>query len=510
MKFVDIGERLRQQETAELLTAAPTVNLSVASANAVGTSNYFARADHSHAITSSANPGGAASLLSTTAAGCLQLLRLGVGAACGGDNQIAMADGGSIGIIGNELLTFNAAGNATFSGVGSVVVPDGSWVGADAACSWVFDSTNGDVTTLDDVGINEVAPDSWLHITDDNTLTKHLLHLKGGGVGGNFGMLVEAAGGDDLFLIDTLTYYVTMATTGGRVGIGTATPGTDLDVSGGFRVAGFQYPAAGAGMELNYQAGVGYIAAHDRTGATYMPLKLNGSNVEIGIAGNELLTFNAAGTAVFSGCSLAVSAAIATMTFTSTTGTNEAFQIYRNTGGDMYFGKNRSAVGGLAPGALAYAGVWNVEGAYAAQIATNGAVRVTVDAAGGVTIAGLGGGGNQDVGADNAGLLYVPFVSDAKFKKDVESISGALEAICSLRGVAFDWDLTEIEKIGLDFKNGDRQVGLIAQEVEPHLPLVVGDSSKGYKTVDIKKVIPYLVEAIKAQQIQIEELQGAL
>jgi len=116
MNFVDIGERLRQQETAELLTAAPTVNLSVASANAVGTSNYFARADHSHAITSSSNPGATAAILSTTAAGCLQLLRLGIGVGCTNNNQIAMVDGASIGIPGNELLTFNAAGTAVFSG----------------------------------------------------------------------------------------------------------------------------------------------------------------------------------------------------------------------------------------------------------------------------------------------------------------------------------------------------------------------------------------------------------
>ncbi len=69
-----------------------------------------------------------------------------------------LPDGGTIGIDGNELLTFNAAGTAVFSGVGSVQVPDGAWVGADAACSWVFDSTNGDVTTLDKVGVGTTVP----------------------------------------------------------------------------------------------------------------------------------------------------------------------------------------------------------------------------------------------------------------------------------------------------------------------------------------------------------------
>lgn len=73
-------------------------------------------------------------------------------------------DGGTYGIAANELLTVNAAGNFTFSGVTSVVVPDGCWVGADAACSWVFDSTNGDVTTLDNVGIGTAAPSYKLAI----------------------------------------------------------------------------------------------------------------------------------------------------------------------------------------------------------------------------------------------------------------------------------------------------------------------------------------------------------
>ena len=34
------------------------------------------------------------------------------------------------------------------------------------------------------VGINQTSPDSWLHIEDDNTPTRHVLHLKGGGASG--------------------------------------------------------------------------------------------------------------------------------------------------------------------------------------------------------------------------------------------------------------------------------------------------------------------------------------
>ncbi len=77
-----------------------------------------------------------------------------------------LPDGGTIGIDGNELLTFNAAGTAAFSGVGSVQVPDGAWVGADAACSWVFDSTNGDVSTLDRLGVGTRTPGAQIELSE--------------------------------------------------------------------------------------------------------------------------------------------------------------------------------------------------------------------------------------------------------------------------------------------------------------------------------------------------------
>jgi len=62
-----------------------------------------------------------------------------------------------------------------------------------------------------------------VNIEDDNTLTQHLLHLKGGGSSGAYGMLVEAANGTDLFKIDTLSYKVTFPS-GYPVGIGTDAP----------------------------------------------------------------------------------------------------------------------------------------------------------------------------------------------------------------------------------------------------------------------------------------------
>ncbi len=49
-------------------------------------------------------------------------------------------------------------------------------------------------------------------------------------------------------------------------------------------------------------------------------------------------------------------------------------------------------------------------------------------------------------------------------------------------------------------------VGLIAQEVEKVLPEIVQIREDGIKAIQYEKVVPLLVEAIKEQQVTIENL----
>ncbi len=60
--------------------------------------------------------------------------------------------------------------------------------------------------------------------------------------------------------------------------------------------------------------------------------------------------------------------------------------------------------------------------------------------------------------------------------------------------------------MSLTFSN--RQVGVIAQEVEAVLPEAVSEDAQGYKSVDYSKLTPLLIEASKAQQAQIELLKA--
>src|SRR5262249_36522146 len=102
--------------------------------------------------------------------------------------------------------------------------------------------------------------------------------------------------------------------------------------------------------------------------------------------------------------------------------------------------------------------------------------------------------------------------SDARFKREVVEIEGALAMVRALRGVRFDWKRDEFPQRG--FAQG-RQVGFIAQEVEETLPEVVSRDSEGYLAIDYAKVTPVLAEAVReladqtdAQRQEIETLRG--
>jgi tetratricopeptide (TPR) repeat protein len=95
-------------------------------------------------------------------------------------------------------------------------------------------------------------------------------------------------------------------------------------------------------------------------------------------------------------------------------------------------------------------------------------------------------------------------ISDGKLKKNVERISDALESIQNLRGVVFNWRKDRYPKMVSD---NLPQVGFIAQEVEKILPTLVFTDHEGYKHVHYANLVAVLVEAIKEQQKQIENIK---
>lgn len=99
--------------------------------------------------------------------------------------------------------------------------------------------------------------------------------------------------------------------------------------------------------------------------------------------------------------------------------------------------------------------------------------------------------------------------SDVRLKKDIEPLVGSLDKVLQLQGVSFTWNRDVSSYVGR-LKSND--IGVIAQDVEKIAPeLVIETEISGVdfkvKNVDYSRLTPLLIEAIKEQQQQIEELK---
>ncbi len=93
--------------------------------------------------------------------------------------------------------------------------------------------------------------------------------------------------------------------------------------------------------------------------------------------------------------------------------------------------------------------------------------------------------------------------SDKRFKKDIEPLENVLEKIQQLDGVSYQFKTDEFEQRGFSDK---KQLGLIAQNLEEVYPELVKTYEDGYKAVNYDGLIPVLIEGLKVQQSEIDEL----
>jgi hypothetical protein len=88
--------------------------------------------------------------------------------------------------------------------------------------------------------------------------------------------------------------------------------------------------------------------------------------------------------------------------------------------------------------------------------------------------------------------------SDINLKNNVRLIEDPLSKVMSIRGVNFEWK-----------QNSETSAGVIAQEIEEVMPELVNEVD-GRKTVNYNGLIGLLVEVVKDQQKQIDELKEKL
>ena len=117
---------------------------------------------------------------------------------------------------------------------------------------------------------------------------------------------------------------------------------------------------------------------------------------------------------------------------------------------------------------------------------------------------------NNAVFGGNVYAFAFIYNSDERLKKNIQPLTDSLSKVLQLQGVTFNWKNAGMPQ--------GTQIGFIAQDVEKVVPeLVSTDASTTLKSVDYAKVTPLLVEAMKtqeakiqAQQTEIEELKHAI
>jgi len=100
------------------------------------------------------------------------------------------------------------------------------------------------------------------------------------------------------------------------------------------------------------------------------------------------------------------------------------------------------------------------------------------------------------------------FFSDDRLKDRYSNIPNAVEKVKSLNGFYYEPNITAQD---LGYQK-EMHVGVSAQEVNAIIPEIVAPApiDNKYLTVKYDRLIPLLIEAIKEQQIQIDELKAQL
>ena len=122
--------------------------------------------------------------------------------------------------------------------------------------------------------------------------------------------------------------------------------------------------------------------------------------------------------------------------------------------------------------------------------------------------------GNRNIFLNAISAPAFNTTSDERLKDVDSNIENAVDKVKKLRGIYFKYNA---DMKGVGYHN-NRQIGLIAQDVEKVVPEVVSESKVHgkdddeieYKHLQYDRLVPLLVEAIKEQQIEIESLKKSI
>ena len=276
--------------------------------------------------------------------------------------------------------------------------------------------------------------------------------------------------------------------------------------------------------------------------ATWKKVVVSGSNVsqlnnDAGyLTAATVIARNAFATASFSGTSLLADSPSGSLLFAS--GAGQGLTISANAGTDtLTFGLAAVPNASLANSAITIGSTSTALGATSTTLAgltsvtsttfvgaltgnastatTAGTVTTAAQSAitsvgtlTGLTVSGATATGALTVtGAITAtGDITAFAASDIRFKENITAIESPIEKIKMISGNTYDWKAENKDIHG--FEGND--VGVIAQEIEEVLPQLVVTRDNGYKAVKYDKLVALLIEGIKEQQKQIEDLSNKI
>ena len=109
----------------------------------------------------------------------------------------------------------------------------------------------------------------------------------------------------------------------------------------------------------------------------------------------------------------------------------------------------------------------------------------------------------------HASLIFIPTICTCRFAHETSTIQNhslySLSKIIQLNGVSYYFKKEDFKDKNF---NDNKQVGLIAQDVEKIYPELVQTDAEGFKSIDYAKLTPILVEAIKELQTQNDLLKN--
>ena len=94
--------------------------------------------------------------------------------------------------------------------------------------------------------------------------------------------------------------------------------------------------------------------------------------------------------------------------------------------------------------------------------------------------------------------------SDRRYKKNITTVTSALEKLSKLNPVNYDWRIDEFPHKSFEDK---KQWGFVAQEIEKVMPELVKEDKNGYLKLNYTGVIPLLTKAMQEQQTEMEKQQ---